>query len=322
MKVLCVPDVHLSDKPPSQCVPEYNEQLFAMLAEVVSLAEVADAVVFAGDIFHNKRPDRTSHRTVQRMIEVIQAFPCPVYLVAGNHDLANDRINSIYETQPFGTLLQSGARLLSGWARDVPIYGAHWEQTWGDPGDFLTEWLAEGDARHGSLEQCLFVTHAPIYPPGRENPWECIRAEVFAGWLQDGFCFYGHVHDHHGVFTVDGVTFCNQGAISRGSLQEEDLRRKPAVTLWHSDRSGEAAFERIELASAPPASEVFRLAEATERADHRERLETFLSAVGRSEVAQTSVESVLAHIQTLDLPDADRVLAEDVLTAAAAGELR
>lgn len=320
--LLCVPDLHLSDKPPTNCSSDYLDQLFTMLDEVVEISARCDAVVFAGDIFHIKQANRTSHRTVQRMIDVVQAFPVPVYLVAGNHDLAQDRLESIYETQPFGTLLQAGARLLTGWSRDFPLYGAHWEQDWQNPGDFLTGWLVEGDARHGALSECLFVTHAPIFPPGKENPWECIPASTFAEWLQEGSCFYGHVHDYHGVFTVDDVTFCNFGAVSRGSLHEEDLTRHPSVAIWHSDRSGEEAFERVKLASAPPASEVFKLAEHAEKADYRERLDQFLSAVGQSTVSLTSVESVLDSLRSLDLSSADYELAEEVLEAAQAGSLK
>lgn len=323
VSVVLVGDLHLSDRPPSQCGPEYNDQLFRMLQEVIALSSQHDGVVFAGDLFHLKRPDRTSHRTVQRMIDVVQSINCPVHLVVGNHDIQYGRVESIYETQPFGTLLQAGAHLLDGWDRDLPLYGIPWQQDWQNPGDVFSDWLAgEGDARYDSLDQCLLVTHAPLYPPGRENPFECILASDFAAAVQEGFCYYGHVHECHGTYMVDGVTFCNQGALSRGSLQEEDLTRQPAVTVWHSGRVGEAAFERVELASAPPASEVFRIAEAAVRVDHRDRLEGFLEAVGRSQVAATSVEAVLAHLQTLELSEADRSLAEEVLAASVAGELR
>ena len=320
--VCLVGDVHLSDRSPVSCTPQYNDQLFTMLHEVVDLSGSADAVVFSGDVFHAKAPHRTSHRTVQRMIDVVQAFSCPVFLVPGNHDMQQDRLASIHETQPFGTLLQAGARLLVGWDREFPIYGVPWLQDWSDHGEHFVEWLTEGDSRYGDLQNCLLVAHAPIYPPGRENPFECVPASDIAGAMQAGYCYYGHVHDHHGTFTVDGVTFCNQGALSRGSLQEEDLTRRPAVTYWHSDRSGVAAFERVELTSAPPADQVFRVAEAAQRVDHRDRLEDFLAAVGRAEVAQTSVEAVLAHIGTLGLAAPERALAEDVLRSAEAGELR
>lgn len=331
----CIPDVHLSDKPPSNCTPAYNDQIFEMLGEIAHLSYQWDAAVFAGDIFHSKIPHRTSHRTVQRMIEIIKMFSCPVFLVPGNHDLANNRLESIYETQPFGTLLHAGAELLNGWASDgLPLYGIPWQQDWNNPGDVFTEWVTEGDARHGSLADCLLVTHAPIYPPGKENPWECIPASEFACAMRHGSCFYGHIHDYHGVYTADGletvedysVLFCNHGALSRGSLHEEDLTRIPAVTVWSVGTSVESPlgyrkFERVELKTAPPASEVFRLTEAAARVDYQTRMEDFLVAVGGSTVARTSVESVLMHLQTLGLPGPELALAEEVLASAAAGEL-
>ena len=71
-----------------------------------------------------------------------------------------------------------------------------------------------------------------------------------------GSVFYGHVHEPHGVYEAGGVTFCNNGALSRGSLHEYNLTRQVGCTLWDSE-TGE--FEFVPL-DAKPASEVFRLA--------------------------------------------------------------
>lgn len=326
--ILLIGDLHLSDRPPSNCTDAYNDQLFGMLAEVVSIAgkRRVDAVVFAGDIFHSKIPMRTSHRTVQRMINVVKSFVCPVYLVIGNHDIQQDRVESVHETQPFGVLLQSGARLLSGWAEDengelgdLPLYGVSWQQDWQNASKAFTEWVMDP----ASAKNSLIVTHAPLYPVGKELPWENIPAPTVAGWMSNvGYCYYGHVHPFHGVFETDGVVFCNQGALSRGSLHEEDLTRIPAVTVWHYDGSGVDSFERVVLESAPPASEVFRVAEHIEKTDYRNRLDVFLNTIGKSRVAVTSVESVLDEVRSLGLTAAELAMAESVLTAAIAGELK
>lgn len=321
--ILAVGDVHLSDKAPSNCTESYNDDLFGLLDEIVKVAgdRAVDAVVFAGDIFHIKRPDRTSHRTVQRMIEVVQAFPCPVYGVVGNHDIQHDRLASIFETQPFGVLLQSGMLLLDGWASGLPLYGVPWQQHWHDGSSAFDAWHRYNGV-HRKLDS-LIVTHAPLYPPGQELPWENIPASTVAGWMGNaGYLYYGHVHDLHGTFESDGVVFCNQGSISRGSLHESDFNRRPAVTIWHSDRTGADAFERVELQSAKPGSEVFRVEEHFEKVNYRERLDAFLSAVAGSTVEAASIESVIAHVQGLGLPEPEVVLATEVLTAAANGELK
>lgn len=327
VKILCIGDLHLSDKPPSKCTESYNDDLFDLLLEIAKISgdREVDAAVFAGDLFHIKRPDRTSHKTVQRMIDVVQSFPCPVYGVVGNHDIQHDRLASIFETQPFGVLLQAGMRLLDGWSNDLPIYGVPWQQDWSQGQPAFAEWR-EHWARAEETDYAgrgLIVTHAPLYPPGQENPFENIPAEIVAGWMGNrGHLYYGHVHDLHGAFEWEGVAFCNQGAISRGSLHESDLTRHPAVTVWHSDRAGLAAFERVELLTARPAEEVFRLAEHVERTDYQDRLDRFLASVAASTVEAASIEAVIAHVQGMpELSDPERAFAVEVLQASANGEL-
>lgn len=293
-----------------------------MLAEIVDIARsyAVDAVVFAGDLFHLKQPSRTSHKTVQRMIDVVHSFSCPVYLVIGNHDIQHDRIDSIWETQPFGVLLKSGARLLDGWAKDLPIYGVPWQQHWDR--DCSEAFFDFSDPARIDYSP-LLVTHAPIYPPGQELPWENVPASTIARWMGNfGACYYGHVHDLHGSFIVEGVNFCNQGALSRGSLHESDLARHPAVTIWRSDPAREQTFERVELLSAPPVEKVFRLAAAAAKSGYADRLEAFLTQVGSSSVEVTSVETVLARVRGMQLSPDEVRLAETVLTASANGELK
>jgi predicted phosphodiesterase len=231
--VLCIGDLHLADKAPSSCYDSYNDDLFDLLTQVVKVSEDRNvsAVVFAGDIFHIKSPSRTSHRTVQRMIDIVQSFSCPVYGVIGNHDIQNDRLESVFETQPFGVLLQSGMKLLDGWAEGLPLYGVPWQQNWHEGGPAFDRWRDANPYQH--LDESLIVTHAPLYPPGQEPFYEHIKASTVASWMgNEGSCYYGHIHDKHGTFEVDGVTFCNNGAISRGSLHESDLTRKVSVTIW------------------------------------------------------------------------------------------
>lgn len=322
--ILCIGDVHLSDKAPSNCTDSYNDDLFDLLAEIVKISgdRGVSAVVFAGDIFHIKRPDRTSHRTVQRMIDVVQSFPCPVYGVVGNHDILHDRIDSIFETQPFGVLLQSGMHLLDGWAHGLPLYGVPWQQHWHEGAPAFEAW-AEGPSPLHSPPTSLVVTHAPLYPPGQELPWENIPAATVAEWMANhGYLYYGHVHDLHGTFQAGGVTFCNQGAISRGSLHESDFNRVPAVTIWHEDRTGVEAFERVELTTAKPGSEVFRVEEHFAKVDYRDRLDAFLAAVAESTVSATSVEEVIEYVRSMGLPAPVLALATEVLSAAATGELK
>lgn len=290
MKVLLANDIHISDRPPSSCTESYADDLFALLWQTVGLVAMhrVSVVVWPGDVFHNKAPNRNSHRLVQRLIEVIQGYGVPVYIVPGNHDYSNDRPESIFETQPLGVLFRAGARLLSGPCPEYPqLYGVPWQQTWDDEhvGLALREYEGRG----------LVVTHAPLYPPGLELPYEFYPSEKWAEIMGGGYCWYGHVHEHHGVWRQGSVVFANFGALSRGSLHEHNLTREVSVGLWDSV-SGK--FDRIPL-QAKPAEEVFRLREAREITDTRGKLDEFLMSVGNARLEVLSTETVLAHVRAL-----------------------
>lgn len=314
---IVVNDIHLSDKAPSSCTDTYNDDLFDLLAEVGKLAEThaAAAVILAGDIFHVKTPSRTSHGTVMRFIDLLRAWGIPVLIVPGNHDMSHDRADSIDETQPLGVVFASGAaHRLDKWsAVDAgivtdPIYGMPWLSTWDD--DTVHAQLA--DYRSRAHTGGLVVAHAPFYPPGLELPYENYPTrQVAAAMDGHGICHYGHVHDAHGVYTVDGVTFSNPGALSRGSLDESSLTRKVSVAaIWPA--SGEVQHHVI---PHKPADQVFQLAKIAEKRERADRENSFLRMIGTSRIEITSIEAVKTHIREQNLRPELTELAVELLDA-------
>jgi DNA repair exonuclease SbcCD nuclease subunit len=334
---LLTSDLHLADRAPSSCQDGYADDLFDLLHQTVKVARKrkVKAVVWAGDIFHVKAPSRTSHGLVNRAIDLIHTYPCPVFIVPGNHDIRHDRLESL-DSQPLGTLFRRGARRLEGWADDetgaleFPLYGVPWLSAYGDYGAYDGDephspdemQLAEAmrdyrDPTDGEFERpVLVVAHAPLYPLGKESPYEYFPADRWAEEMGGaGSVFYGHVHPCHGVYEAGGVTFCNHGALSRGSLHESELTRQVGCTLWDSE-TGE--FEFVPL-DAKPASEVFRLTERQQVTDMQGRLDDFLSSVGSTSLEAVSVESVIEHIRTLKLGRDAEDLAAELLTEASHG---
>lgn len=317
-KYLLVNDLHLTERPPSSCTDSYTDDLFALLQQTVLLAgsAQAEAVVWAGDVFHHKAPSRTSHRLVQRTIALMESYSCPLYIVPGNHDIQHDRLDSVMATQPLGVLFRAGARVLSGWAIDssdgLPLYGVPWQQTWDD--EHVSAALEAYRVLAPRTGHTLVVTHAPLYPPGLELPFEYYQAARFAELMGGyGSAHYGHVHERHGIYDVQGVTFSNPGALSRGSIHEHNLTRVPAVTIW-DDVLGE--FTEIQL-NARPADQVFRLGDVKAAADVQMRLDDFLAGVSGTSLSVLSAEAVLAHVGTLGLPAGDVPLIEELLAHAA-----
>lgn len=322
-KYLIVNDIHATRRPPSSCTETYWPDLLDLLHQTVDVACDRDvrAVVWAGDVFHHKAPARTDHGVVQDLIEVISAHPCPLFIVPGNHDIQYDRLDTIEATQPLGVLYLAGARRLEGRSAEFPhLYGVPWQQSWSAEGvrEALRGYREDEYAQHGGL----IVTHAPIYPPGSEPGYagaEYAPAEWWSGSMDVcGSIVYGHIHEPHGVWrygTGTGVTFCNFGALSRGSLDEYNRKRQVGCALWDSAVGG---FEFVPL-KAKPASEVFRLQEHAQEATRKLRLNGFRAGVEAAVLGLLSVESVVSHIRetVADREVADK--AEELLMAQQGG---
>ncbi len=342
--VVLVGDVHHSDRSPSSCTDSYNDDLLDLWDEVHKVATKvkACAIIQAGDLFHIKTPSRNSHKLVLSVISKFSTMPCPVFVVPGNHDLLADRMESLWETQPLGVVLSSGAaHLLSGWSDSpsvlgkpvyasnalipeipAPVYGVPWLQTWNhtdqsvrDQG--VAEALADFRSRFDGTVPMLIVTHAPFYPPGQESPYESYRTADFAQAALGAdywniSVYYGHIHEAHGVYRSNKVKFANAGALSRGSLHEYNLTREVSVTLWDTVSGG---FQIVPIPHKP-ASEVFRIEEAAKVKASQVELDSFLESIGQATIKITSTEAVLAHVLTLGLDDEVVKIIETLLAEA------
>lgn len=304
VRILLVGDPHLRDRPPSSCTDEYIDDLFHTLEYVAKIEKKinADAVVWAGDTFDHKQPGKTPHKLMLRVMETAALYD-NLYVIAGNHDLTQDRIETLFEQQPLGVLLESGyATFLDGWAepnsrgRELPLYGVSWQQRWHHEGvaeEAFEAWREDAmQMSAGTNADHLAVTHCAIYPPGQENEWDHFLASEMARVMNnEGSLYYGHIHEDHGIFEVDGVTFANSGAISRGSLTEANRTRQIKVTLWEQGKG----FTQIPI-PALPAERIFRLMEVDTKKADKLSLDNFLDDVGHSTVEITSIESLKSDI--------------------------
>jgi hypothetical protein len=300
-KVLILNDMHLRDKPPRNCTELYLDDIFDILKFTAQLEKALDldAVIWAGDVFDHKMPSRSSHRLVLQAIEVVKSYR-RLLILPGNHDISNDRLESIEEQQPLGVLYEAGAERLEGWDEKLPIFGIPWQQRWNEPGtleEVFAPWY-QSDLHHGKdLAKSLVVTHASIFPPGSEPAvYEYIpTADIAAAMGHEGYLEHGHIHDYHGIYDVDGVTFCNLGAVSRGSLTESNQERPIQAALW----TPEHGFLAIDLPHRP-ADEIFYLDQARQAREEKISDERFLEEVGSTRLEISSIASVVSHIQGLD----------------------
>lgn len=320
MRFLVLGDWHLSDKAPSLRTDTWADDLLDKGAQAVQIAQEyqCNGIVSAGDVFHIKAPSRTSHALVQRTGKVLTAAGIPVLIVPGNHDLSNDRLDSL-KKQPLGTLAKmEGIELLIGPHNEFPLFGLPYLHDWrGMLPDWMRRFREWGDERKGEDFDFLplMVTHAPIFPDHENPPYEYIKASVWAGMAQHGDCYYGHIHDPHGAYTPDPalpVVMCNNGALSRGSLHKETLKREPAVTVWDSEAKGEARFIRVPL-QVRPVDAVFRMNEKDDIDEKTNRVEAFLENIGSTTLDAFSIEEVAHQAEVRGLRPETRALVSEIL---------
>lgn len=319
-RVMLIGDIHLADRPPSIRTDTYTDDILAKLEESVQIAvrEKCDVILLLGDVFHIKTPTRNSHALVQRTGDVLRAGGLPVLIVPGNHDLSNDRLDSLRK-QPLGVLAKmEGIELLIGAHEEFPLFGLPYLHDWEAE---LPKWMSK--FRKWAVSQKsesmdfwpLMGTHAPIFPPGEEPPYDFISGEDWAEMVGNGDVAYGHIHDPHGFYKPNpahNVTLCNNGAISRGSLHEKTLKREPKVTVWDGTPGG---FESFPL-KFRPAEAVFRLREKEDVDEKVSRVEEFLGAVGTTTLDGLSIEEVAHQAKARGLKPRTLSLIEELLQEA------
>lgn len=284
-------DIHLTDEArrPTSRKEGYTQQILGKIQFASGQALIAGVpLVLAGDVFHLKASTKNSHWLVQAMHEALQGVQ--TFIVPGNHDMAYDRLDSL-DKQPLGALCRmDNVGLLLGSNPDLPdIVGVPYltEFDGGNWKDACDDWAYQIEYAE------LLVTHAPLFPPGQAPAvYASINPKLWAQyWTGISNCYYGHIHDYHGVYQVEDMTFCNQGALSRGSLHESSINRRPAITGWF-----DGVFSRIEVPHKS-AEDVFLLEKITQKAETALNAKDFAEALGSTKLDVLTLEEIRATLK-------------------------
>lgn len=255
-------DVHLSDHTPRSRKDDWTATVISKLAQIGELARThgAAAVLDGGDFFDLKSPTRNSHALIQQVLAVHRGYPCPVYANVGNHDCVYGDY-SFLPQQPLGVLYESGAfrrcydeheAVFASNGVTVRVVGVPYHGTKYDLDRFAR-------IKKGSEDYLVVMAHVLASPTGGMlfESEDVIKYADLDGF--DGDCFnFGHWHKDQGISqTSGGKTIINTGSLTRGSLSQDDLDRKPSAVLLKFTSEGITA-EKIELRHAP-SSEVFDL---------------------------------------------------------------
>ena len=324
-------DVHISDQPPSGRTASYLDDVLAKLDWAVTVPSSTAAIIITGDLLHRKNAAHTTHRTVQRIRDVL-TMGVPVYIVPGNHDEAH---GGGLDGQPLLSVVDGGRiQLLDGRSlRDPLISGVPWNNAF--EGEFGVS--AFGDAvrkatqprgRH-DIPAPLVFAHAPIsldpFPFGpEERGWMLAYDVISAMPFHVHLLAHGHFHNGHpveqwgrslddgNISVITRITLSNPGALARASLSTDDVTRRPMVAdITYDDSTGTVEVEYVEVECARPADEVLRI-ERHEREAHRDgTVEALAASLAGADAEVVDADTMRAHLRGLVRPD---TIAEDVWT--------
>lgn len=292
MIFLTVGDVHISDSTPASRLDNYTEATFEDLALVrtQALEQKAAAVFITGDIFDKKSPTKNSHAIVARAIAMFSSFPCPVYTIIGNHDIVNNRMDSL-SRQPLNVLLESGAlkRLKRVNFGGVDIVGVDFDE--GNSYSTLS-------LKKEFDKPLIAVCHVLATPDGGDMYGEPIFSYKKLAKLSDVDVYvFGHFHNDQSIQAVGKKKFINLGALSRGSLTQEEIHRQVKIgkIVWDGK-----SFECSEIPLAVKSSkEIFDIEKKQEMEKKEKEIESFVASLNKTDLFQdiSSLEETIKEMK-------------------------
>lgn len=243
-KFIYFTDLHLQVKAPSSRTDDYLASLLLKVDEIISLYKEHNAVgiLCGGDLFNTQQPG------LRAFAELLFRFrKVPVYGVLGSHDYYGYQVLSIPETAPGYLMLLEGFTLLDErgtcFPDNIRVVGMCHEA------DQSIETLRV--TKLNSDETLIQIVHGDLFV--EKVPWPHILVSEIQ--TDADLVLAGHYHAGWGPVTYNSTTFVHPGSVARTDQSERDIT--PCVLLITVENT-KISLERIPLASARSASEVFR----------------------------------------------------------------
>jgi exonuclease SbcC len=302
VKLLWRTDVHLSDRSPASRVDDWAATVFNKLDQVKAVARKlgVHGVLDGGDFFHIKSPSRNTHDLVRQVADHHVGYPCPVYCTPGNHDSIYGDYTNLPQ-QPLGVLFSTGVfqRLYDEHEAVFEVDGVK-VRVVGVPYHGKTYDL-ERFARIQRKDEDFLVCVAHVL--AAEKGGTMFEAEDIL-WYRDlaqyapDIFLFGHWHKDQGVKEIGGKRFINIGSLTRGSLSQDDVGRRPAIAMLTFEKEAEIKVQVLRL-RIRPAEEVFDMDARVREEARTMTVDAFVESVRKS-IFQERVETVESTVDNMD----------------------
>lgn len=297
MKLLYLTDTHIRGTSPRNRLDDFAATMQAKLREAVALAREhqVTAILHGGDLFD--RPD-VAPAVALEFLRVLMEAPCPIYGIAGNHDVFGYNPETVPRTM-LGIL--DGVRIVRlirpgelVWLEEnglrVQITGQefHAEIDRREPIlDYCVVRSEEGGSVHVREPEADFAVHL-THGMLLEKPFGEWTAYTLLDRIADktkaDITFGGHYHPGFSrpVIEMGGRLFVNPGALARLGAQAADMRRPVQVVLVELERGRPPTATVLPLQSAPLAEEVLDRSGIERAAEREVEIANFLQAIAEA----------------------------------------
>ncbi|MBD3261265.1 MAG: hypothetical protein GF334_06205 [Candidatus Altiarchaeales archaeon] len=315
LRFMTFTDVHISSVNPQSRRGDYLGDILDKLKQIRDVGQKLGAQFYlcGGDLFNLKAPMKNPHSLNRTLIELFRSFKGDVYTTEGNHDLRFDSYETFNE-QPLAVLYQSGALLqlresvITHEGVSVRIRSFPFEE---EP-DLESLPKAKDDV---DLNVC--VLHLYSSPQGGMLYKHKLFSYPEISSLGDDIFLLGHYHVDQGIETlgINGKdqTFINLGALSRGSLVEDNIQRTPRIGYVEITKTGDevkVSTKAIRL-KVKPATEVFDLEEKDQEQKKLKEAEEFVEKL-KDDSFEEDLEGEDRVVAALDKLKIDKKVLEKV----------
>lgn len=299
-------DIHISDQSPRSRIDNFKETVLNKIGQMGTVCNRlnADAALIAGDLFNYKNPAKNSHRLNQDLIKEFKKFNCPIYMIEGNHDLTGNHIESLSD-QPLGVLFTDGTlkqlreEIIEKDGKKISLVGVPYTENLD-----LTDLNIPN--KDGFISQiCLMHIYASLKSGFLFN--ERLYGYDELSELSPDIFVIGHYHTDQGIYKNKEKHFINIGAMTRGTLSDENLEHRPQIgyiKIQAADNSVKYEIQSIAL-KVKPYNEIFDIEKREEEKKETKEIELFVEKLISETIEETkdSKESIDSLIDKLKITD-------------------
>ncbi len=221
MKLVFFTDPHITSRKPAGRSDDYFLTMENKLLEIIDMAEDADYIINAGDIFDRYNPAISA---MNMLIDFVEKLPCPMIICPGNHDMQGYNYNRLDSTGlGFCCRFLDKIVLLDP---DNPYYQLdtnvhiHFKPT--SINNPMQEFMAPvkpginmGIIHDMLIDKTLFE--------------DCTLISNFKTNLD--VLFNGHIHMGHPPIKENNTFYINTGAMMRTTRNKTDMNRLPKYAM-------------------------------------------------------------------------------------------